>query len=367
MDLRGAVERAIRRLDAMADLSLLEPPPLAAGPDLRGDHPGFPLRARARDDALAAIDRGETRYVDGAGIKPLREAIESVLQRIGIEADAEKGLMVTAGEQEARFLALQALAAAGVRLVFPSVVHPGARKAAALNAAGRQVLPLDLTTGAPDPGAVRAALAAGGPAALYLESPNRFTGKVIPPELLAALADEARRVGAFLVWDASLAAWVPDDVPYFTPARAEYRERTIALGTVWAGAGVEGWMIGYLTLPAEVYPHARRLKQVMALCTSVPVQWGTLGVLLEGDVGHAGHLQTLAEVKVAAVRVWPGKVLPGEAVSLLAIDWPDAASVPTPARGMAGTVFGVPGWIRFTVTATGEIVTALRALAGRGT
>jgi aspartate/methionine/tyrosine aminotransferase len=364
----GAVAKAVRRLDALPDLSVPLPPPIAVGNDLRGDHPGFPLHARAREAALAAVDRGETRYVDGAGILSLREAVAGELRRSGIHVDHQEGLIITAGEQEARFLALQALAVAEVRrLVLPTVVHPGARKAAALSGLERGLVPLDLTTGAPDPAAVRVALAAGGPTALYVESPNRFTGKIVEPGLVRALADEARRANATIVWDASIASWIPEGVPYLTPAMtADEGQSVITLGMAWPRAGVEGWMVGYLVLPPTVYPPARRLKQVMALCTSVPVQWGVLGVLREGGHDPAADLRALAEVKAAATRVWTGTVFPGEAVSVLAVGWPDEVPAPSRVRGMPGTAFGAPDAIRFTVTATGEVVRALQDLQTGG-
>ncbi len=361
----GALQRVVDRLSTLSALSLPGPPVFAQGRDLRGDHPGFPLLPEARDEAVAAVARGETRYVDGAGIAPLREEAARSLRGLGLEVDAQRGLMITGGEQEARFLAIQALVGAGYRLILPSVIHPGVRKAAAIHARGVVVLPCDPATGAPDPGEIRRALQPAVRTALVLESPNRLTGKVIPAAAVGEISAIVAAANGMVVWDASLAPWVPTDVAYLAGGSLpDARERTVTLGTVWAGAGVEGWMIGYLALPLDLYPLARRLKQIMLLCTSVPVQWGTLGVLREGGRPHPADVETLAAVKAAAAREWPEGVLSGEAVSVVAARLPPDISLDAlPVRGMSGHVFGLPHTLRFTVTATGEAVEGVAALA----
>ena len=84
--------RAVRRLDALEGLDLSEPPALASGEDLRGDHPALPVLAVARKGVLAALDRGETRYVDGAGILPLRQAV-AVDPRAAGQVPSTKGVL----------------------------------------------------------------------------------------------------------------------------------------------------------------------------------------------------------------------------------------------------------------------------------
>ncbi|MGQ0572290.1 MAG: hypothetical protein ACT4P5_22520, partial [Armatimonadota bacterium] len=116
-----------------------------------------------------ALDRGETHYADVPGIAPLRATVADALRGWGLQVDPQDGLLITAGEQEARFLALQTVAQAGYRLALPSVVHPGARKAAALGRTTVDRFALDPDTMTPDLHDIRRVLAAG-PAVLYLES-----------------------------------------------------------------------------------------------------------------------------------------------------------------------------------------------------
>jgi len=67
----------------------------------------------------------------------------------------------------------------------------------------------------------------------------------------------------------------------------------------------------------------------------------------------------------------PSRVMPGEAASVLAVR-PATGIDPSrlresvlPASPMPGEAFGAPGVLRFTVTPTGDIVGAMRALAAQ--
>ena len=93
--------------------------------DLRGDQPTSQLSEHAITTANNALQEGQTHYVDVPGIMPLREAIADALP----SGYNPEGVLVTAGVQEARFLALQVLAEESSVLAVPSIVHPGVRKA----------------------------------------------------------------------------------------------------------------------------------------------------------------------------------------------------------------------------------------------
>ncbi len=352
-------EDAVRRLQATEALQLAMPGPLAAGQDLSGDHPAFDLAPEARRAASDALEAGETHYADVPGIAPLRDAVAGALAGWGMHVDAEQGLIIASGEQEARFLALHALAHVGYGIVLPSIVHPGARKAAALGQVKVSRVPLVID-------AISHTLASGKNA-LYLESPNRLTGKIIEGPLVRAIAEEAVRADAIVIWDASLAPWVPEDSPYeligTLPGMAE---RTITIGTLWSGAGVEGWLAAYLAGPPALFGRARNLKQIIAICTTTPAQWGVLGVLKAGTESLITRRAQLRRIKSEAASQFPAGVLAGEATSVLAVRPPgDVDPRSLAAKPMAGEAFGAPGILRFTVTPTGEVVGALRAIAAR--
>ena len=362
------LSEAVRRLQGNQALQLEMPGPLASGRDLSGDHPIFDLAPVARKAASAALEAGETHYADVPGIAPLLEAVAGVLALQGLPVDADAGLIIASGEQEARFLALHTLAHMGYRVVLPSIVHPGARKAASLGQMTVDRLTLDPLTMTPVIDSITRALAPGK-TALYLESPNRLTGTLIDRRQVDAIANAVIQTDAVVVWDATLAPWVRDGTPHgLIGALPGMAERTITLGTLWSGAGVEGWLAAYLAGPPALFQRALSLKQIIAICTTTPAQWGVLGVLQAGPAALNHQRVLLQQIKIEAAGLLPSRVLPGEAAAVLAVR--PAAGVDLaqlPARPMPGEAFGAPGVLRFTVTPTGEVVGAMRALAASET
>jgi aspartate/methionine/tyrosine aminotransferase len=358
------VAAAVARLAAQDALQLEMPPATAQGDDLSGDHPAFAPIPEARAAVRDALERGETHYADVPGVAPLREAVGAALVAVGLQVDSAEGLMITAGEQEARFLAVQTLASAGYRLILPSVVHPGARKAAALGRVAVDRIPLDPTTLSPDVDRLRALLAAG-PAAVYLESPNRLTGRCLERGAAETIAAEVARADGIVIWDASLAAWVAAPEAYvLLGALAGMADRTVTIGSMWSGSGLEGWLAAYLAGPPRFFAQARSLKQIIAICTTTPAQWGVLGAVRAGGAAdqHARR-DLLRRHRDQAVALWPEAVLPGEAVSLVAVRAPEDLGAKLGVRAMPGAPFGAPGVLRFTVTPAGTVVGAVRGLA----
>ncbi len=358
-------QQVIERLGAIDALQLELPAPTAAGRDLSGDHPVFDLAPEARAKTRAALDRGETHYADVPGVAELRDEAARTLRAKGLNVNGADGLIITAGEQEARFLAIQMLAHLEYRVLLPEVVHPGAPKAAALGRVDVARVAVDPTNFLPDVSSVRRALA-GGPAALYLESPNRLTGKVIDRRLLTTIAEEVRRSDSIIIWDAALVPWVPNDVDYVMAGALQgMADSTVTIGGLWSGTGIEGWLAAYLAGPPSLLTQGKSLKQILAICTTTPAQWAALGALQTRETDHRNRRDLLLKHKRDALALLPSAVLPGEAASVVALRLPRPVTLTgLPARPMRGEAFGAPGCLRFTVTPDGSVVGALRCLAG---
>ena len=85
-------------------------------PELQDTSTKLPERARAA--ALAALERGETHYTDRPGILPLREKVADWLeQRYNVRVNPKTSVVITCGDTEARFVALQQLLSPGDALL----------------------------------------------------------------------------------------------------------------------------------------------------------------------------------------------------------------------------------------------------------
>jgi aspartate/methionine/tyrosine aminotransferase len=205
-----------------------------------------------------------------------------------------------------------------------------------------------------------------GRAVLYLESPNRLTGKIIERRVVEAIADEVRRGDSLVIWDASLAGWLTEGTDYvLIGSLTGIDDRAVTIGALWSGAGIEGSLLAYLAGPPSILAQARSLKQIIAICTTAPVQWGVLGALAGGAERQRLKRDVLLTCRAEAAHQATAIVLPGEAASIIAVRTPqgkvDLAQLR--ARPMLGAPFGAPDVLRFTVTPTGEVVGALKALA----
>lgn len=209
-----------------------------------------PVPAVARDASAAALDRGETHYTDRPGIAPLRELVaQRVGARFGIDVDGAKGVVITCGVTEARFVAIQQLVSVGGRIV--AVADPE-RVAGACVVRGAELVGPDA-----EPEGVEAVyLSAGADAAAR--------------ERWLAVARERDLAVIFEPGDGG-------DVRH--PAADGAGALTVTIGGIGHDAGLEGTRVGYLTAPADKAGPLRDFKQALTLCTTNLSQWGALALM----------------------------------------------------------------------------------------
>lgn len=208
-----------------------------------------PVPAAARQASVEALDRGETHYTDRPGIVPLRDLVaQRVGERFGIEVDGGKGVVITCGTTEARFVALQQLVPVGGRVV--ALAHPERIAAAAVVRGGEVV--------GPDADAA-------GVAAVYV----------------AEGADAAARERwlTHAVANDCAVVFEPGAADSVHPAASGAGALTVTIGGIGHEAGIEGWRVGYLAAPVEKAGPLRDFKQSLTLCTTNLSQWGALALL----------------------------------------------------------------------------------------
>jgi aspartate/methionine/tyrosine aminotransferase len=365
----ATIEAALARLTGNQLLNVPGIDPMAsASGDLRGDQPAGALDGAIAAAAAHALESGQTHYVDVPGIAPLREATARLLSEQGARCGAGN-LMVTAGIQEARFLALQVLGDAFGPLALPDSVHPGVRQALGIRAIEHQLLATDPERGMlVDLPALRAALTAGA-RLIYLEAPVRLTGAHYDEATLRAIAALAAEHEAGLIVDQGLAPW-SDGPTAGAVLAAEGLKRTALLGELAPGLGLQSWQIGYLAADEAWLPPLQSLKQVMSICTSTASQFAALEAMehLAGTWAPLRKDLSSRREEARAVAAERGlNPLPGGALSVLALRPRDAeatraaliAAGCTPADGAS---FGAPGVLRLAVAADNDLAAVLRTI-----
>jgi aspartate/methionine/tyrosine aminotransferase len=203
--------------------------------------------AGCRPEELPPGIPGINRYTDVWGLPDLRDAIAG-------RASADAGIpvtranvLVTGGATAGLMAAVAALAAPGEEVLLLGPRWPLIEGHVRL--AGATPVEVPVFTGDLSPAAVVAAVGAHASprsVALYVNTPNNPTGRMLPPESVAALADFARERNLWLLADE-----VYELYAYAGPHRHAYAlapERTLAahsLSKAWGLAGSRcGWLVG---------------------------------------------------------------------------------------------------------------------------
>ncbi|NLE76683.1 MAG: aminotransferase class I/II-fold pyridoxal phosphate-dependent enzyme, partial [Chloroflexi bacterium] len=242
---------------------LLLAPALPVAPghpkDLSVEQPTMPIDPAVADYVTPALYGGETHYVDVPGMAPLRQALAAAMQGAGLLSVEAANVLVSAGMQETRYLAIQILGELLGPVALPQVVHPGARKALGIRPLrATEPLPCDAAVGyLPTLAGIRKALA-GGAKVLYLESPVRLSGAMFDAVAVAEIATLAREHGAAVIWDQGLAPWVKGYVSLWNEPGMD--KQAVLIGEAFPGVGLESWFIGYVVTNAEWFDRFRRDK-----------------------------------------------------------------------------------------------------------
>ncbi|MCY4527367.1 MAG: aminotransferase class I/II-fold pyridoxal phosphate-dependent enzyme, partial [Anaerolineaceae bacterium] len=199
--------------------------------------------------------------------------------------------------------------------------------------------------------AIRAALE-GGSRLVYMESPSRLSGATLDADEMAAIATMLADHDASAIIDRGLAPWV-------AAAVAGPTERVALIGEASPGAGIASWLAGYVALPQDWLPPIQSQKQIMAICTATPAQFGALeagNLYPQEQPSRLEHMQALRARLQDRARAAGLDVLAGGAASVLAL----RLSPSQKARGLTrladagyqvadGSDFGAPDLLRLTV------------------
>lgn len=339
--------------------------------DLAADGMRGPLDERIIAAASAALEDGQTHYVDVPGIGPLRAAVADYLKGAAGARYQDSNILITAGMQESRFLSIQMIGERYDSVALPAVVHPGVRKALGVRSRNPRTMPVNPAKGyLPSLAAIAQAAADGSNGTdrrrlFYLESPSRLSGAAYTADEVAAISQIIADKDAAVIWDQGLAPWV--EGAYASPAALDSDCARIAtIGEAYSGMGLASWFIGYIAAPEAWLASLQSQKQIMAICTSTASQYAALEAAQLYSEAQARQLSRLARLRadlLGAAGEAGSNVIGGEAVNLIALQLSQENIKKISRAGIefaTGSLFGAPDVIRLNVNQS--TAAALRAL-----
>ena len=238
--------------------------------------PDFPCELHiAEAGAHASI--APVRYVQGAGIPELREAIaRSLTVRYGADVDPAR-IIVTHGAAQGIALAFTLLLRTGDSVLVPDPAWPNYANVARAMGAVPRAYRLHADRGwMPDVESMFAA-ADERTRVIVLNSPGNPTGAVMPPGLVAEIVRRARQRGITVVSDE-----VYDEIIFEgTPAGAAFLDpdAVIAAFSFAKTYAMTGWRVGYLLVPAALSRTFANAQEATTSCLSPIVQAGALAAI----------------------------------------------------------------------------------------
>ncbi|MCY4020276.1 MAG: pyridoxal phosphate-dependent aminotransferase [Chloroflexi bacterium] len=325
-----------------------------ADSDLEADGMRAPLDERIIAAASAALEDGQTHYVDVPGIGPLRDAVAEYLNgAVGAHYRAGN-VVITAGLQEARFLSIQMIGEQYDSIALPAVVHPGVRKALGVRSRNPKTMPADPAQGYLAPLDAIAQAAADGCRLFYLESPSRLSGAAYAADEVAAISQIVADKDAAVIWDQGLAPWVEGAYASLAALDSDCA-RTAAIGEAYSGMGLASWFVGYIAAPEAWVPAMQSQKQIMAICTSTASQYAALEadqLYTEARARQLSRLGGLRADLLSAAGQAGLSVVGGETVNVIALRLSEDNANKLRRAGIdfaAGRLFGAPDVIRLNV------------------
>ncbi len=257
----------------------------AAGRDiisLSAGEPDFDTPAHIRAAAIAAIDRGETRYTSPEGIIELRRAIADKFARENGLDYAPDQVIVSTGGKQVLYNALMATLNPGDEVIVPApfwVSYPDMVRLAG----GTPVLVGGrIDTGYKITPAALAAAITPRTKWLIFNSPSNPTGAGYSrPEIAALAAVLLEHPQVWVMTDDMYEHIAFPPFRFSTPAEVEPRlaDRTLTVNGVSKAYAMTGWRIGYAGGPSDLI---RAMTTIQSQSTSNPCsvsQWAALAAL----------------------------------------------------------------------------------------
>ena len=250
-----------------------------------GDTYRDPVMAARAERQLSSEHPGLHAYAPVRGEPSLIEAfLEYVERRHGESLDRDL-VQVMSGATAGLSIVCQVLLDPGDEVLLPSPFWPLSRGIIATKGARPVQVPFYTELDDPgfDPEAALEAAVTDRTVALYVNTPNNPTGKVLSSNTIDAMMRVARRHDLWVFCDEAYEEiYFGTEPPSAIWKRPDIRDRAIAFHTLSKSYGIAGARIGFTHGPPTVMERVVGMQTFHTYCAPRPMQFGAIGALREG-------------------------------------------------------------------------------------
>ena len=231
--------------------------------------------------ACRAIEHGKTRYSQNAGLLELRQTIAKYYNRKEqLAYRPEDEIMVTVGAMEGLYLCLLAMLNPDDEVIIPAPYYVNYTQMVAMCHAKPVIVDnpdvTDLTYRLED---IERAITPRT-RAIMINTPSNPTGRVLSQEMLAGIAEIAKKHDLVVIADEVYKCLIYDKQPWRSIAHIEgMRERTILVNSLSKEFCMTGYRIGYVLGPSEIITAMTKLQENVAACAPLPSQYAAIEAL----------------------------------------------------------------------------------------
>ena len=243
--------------------------------------PDVQTHAAVKAAACRAIEQGKTRYSQNAGLLELRQTIAKYYNRKEqLAYRPEDEIMVTVGAMEGLYLCLLAMLNPDDEVIIPAPYYVNYTQMVAMCHAKPVIVDnpevTDLTYRLED---IERAITPRT-RAIMINTPSNPTGRVLSQEMLAGIAEIAKKHDLVVIADEVYKCLIYDKQPWRSIAHIEgMRERTILVNSLSKEFCMTGYRIGYVLGPSEIITAMTKLQENVAACAPLPSQYAAIEAL----------------------------------------------------------------------------------------
>ncbi len=234
-------------------------------------------------------------YASVQGEPVLLQAIRDHLKRKSTLDIDEKCIQVMSGGTSGLSVVCNTLLSAGDEVLLPAPFWPLIRGIVASRGATAVEIPFFTRLDETDFD-VTAALETSiteRTVALYINTPNNPTGRVLSPHVIDAMLKVAVKHNLWVLTDEAYEELrFTDEAPSPVWANPTVRDRVIATHTLSKGYGLAGARVGFTHGPVEIMAQIRAVQTFNVYCAARPMQLGAARALNDGR-GWVDHARAL--------------------------------------------------------------------------